>query len=171
MVAGWLTDWIQYRDENRKLRQQVAELSWDEPFGMLTRPAFIQYCRGLQSKPRWVAFIDLNSIGSLNLLHGYTEVDRRIRSVFADFRKCRDITARWYSGDEIVILFGGSRNPQAKMMDLVSRARQVGLEFIFETGVWDARLESIESAINTLSGYASSQKYNLKDKREVSYEE
>lgn len=169
-MTHWFTDLIKYRDENRILRQQVAELSWDEPFGMLTRPAFLHYCRRLPAAPRWVAFLDMNSIGSLNLLHGYAEVDRRVRAVFVSFHDHQDIVARWYSGDEIVILFTGTNNPRAVMLHLVHRARQFGLEFIYQTGLWDARNETVESAINALSGYTSSQKNKINGKREVCYE-
>lgn len=163
MAALWLMDLIKYHDENRKLRQQVAELSWDEPFGMLTRPAFLQLCRQLPVMPRWVAFLDMNNIGSLNLAHGYTEVDRRIRALFAGFRNRQDIVARWYSGDEIVILFAGSKSPQAAMIDLVAKAGEVGLEFIYQTGVWDSRHGTIEQTVNGLSRSAGRRKYYNKN--------
>lgn len=162
------TNLINLRDKNRKLLQQVAELSWDEPFGMLTRPAFLQYCYQLPGKRRWVAFIDLDNIGSLNLSHGYTEVDRRVRTVFAGFHHRQDIVARWYSGDEIVILFSGANNPFATMVELLSEARKVELAFIFQIGVWDSNVDTIENAINELASLAGDRKNNLKmDYKEV----
>jgi len=169
-MASLVIELIKYIDENHKLRQQVEELSWDEPFGMLTRPAFLQYCRQLPGKPRWVAFIDLNDIGCLNRLHRYTEMDRRIRALFAGIHERQGIAARWYSGDEIVILSSGARNPHATMMDLVFRGREVGLEFSFQTGVWDSRRETIEMAIEALSSHASHRKrFHVVRNKEVSY--
>ncbi len=162
MKSHWLINLINLHDENRKLHRQVAELSWDEPFGMLTRPAFLQYCRQLPGRLYWVAFIDMNNIGSLNLSYGYVVVDRRIRTLFADFFDQQDIVARWYSGDEIVILFAGSRNPQTKIMGLACKARKVELDFIFQVGVWDSSCELIVETINKLSSIAGTRKNNLK---------
>ena len=54
---------------------------------------------------RWVAFIDMNKIHELNEELGYTEVDRRMKETFSVPFRRSDVVARWYSGDEIVILF------------------------------------------------------------------
>ena len=57
---------------------------------------------------QYSAFIDLNHIYELNEHLGYNEVDRRVKEMFSVSFRRSDIVARWYSGDEIVILFDGS---------------------------------------------------------------
>ncbi len=146
---------------NRKilsLSQLVAELSWDEPFGMLTRNAFLQFCRRLPPAARRIAFIDLNDVGEMNLLYGYTEVDRRIQRVFAIFHGSGDIVARWYSGDEIVILFAGESDPIQKLNSLRLAAQTEQLTFFEQSGVWDSALGPVECAVLALSNQIGLQK-------------
>lgn len=68
----------------------------------------------LPHKDRSVIFFDFDKIHDLNEQLGYIEVDRRIATVLAGFRKSRQDTVsyRWYSGDEIVITVP-SREAQA----------------------------------------------------------
>lgn len=139
------------RDEIRTLQAELAELSWDAPFGMLTRNAFLHACRNIQSGIHRMAFIDLDDIGELNLRIGYNEVDRLIFAAFACLRGGSDIVARWYSGDEIVILFAAGSDPQDAIERLIRSAAAAHLSFHFQIGVWDAGRETVEQAITVLS--------------------
>jgi len=50
-----------------------------------------------------VVFMDLDELHRLNAELGYAEVDRRIRAALV-YRREDIMTARWYSGDEIVAI-------------------------------------------------------------------
>jgi GGDEF domain-containing protein len=139
------------RDEIRILQAELAELSWDAPFGMLTRNAFLHSCRNLPSGIHSLAFIDLDDIGELNLRIGYTEVDRLIFAAFTCLRGGSDTVARWYSGDEIVVLFAAGSDPQVAIERLIQSAAATHLTFHFQIGVWDAGRETVEQAIAVLS--------------------
>lgn len=139
------------RSEIVSLRRQVSALSWDEPFGMLTRTAFLQHCRELLPASRLIAFIDLNEIGLLNHRYGYQDVDRRIRASFSMFQRSPHVAARWYSGDEIVILFAENSDP-ASLIERLRRAAGVnGLSFVCAWGDWTCWREPVETAIQRLS--------------------
>jgi hypothetical protein len=65
---------------------------------------------------------------------GYTEVDRRVQSTFSVPFRRSDIVVRWYSGDEIVILFDSERDgAERKMEELAVAGRAEGLTFKFAT--------------------------------------
>ena len=140
------------RREIKNLRSQVEELSWDEPFGMLTRGAFLQHCRVMPRGRRVVAFIDLDEIHSLNRDLGYTEVDKRVKSTFSIPFRRSDLVARWYSGDEIVILFDCDVDgAELKIFQIREAARKNGLAFTYEIGEWAVGHQSIIHVIDGLS--------------------
>ena len=140
------------RREIKNLRSQVEELSWDEPFGMLTRGAFLQHCRVMPRGRRVVAFIDLDEIHSLNRDLGYTEVDKRVKSTFSIPFRRSDLVARWYSGDEIVILFDCDVDgAEVKISQIREAARKNGLKFTYEIGEWAVGHQSIIHVIDDLS--------------------
>jgi diguanylate cyclase (GGDEF)-like protein len=141
-----------FQDEIDELRSRINELSWDSVFGMWTRTAFLQFCRVMPRGQRTVVFIDLDRIHSLNHSHGYTEVDRMVREAFAIPLRQSDIVARWYSGDEIVILFDNDRSSALmKIQELERSAARQGLSFTHETGVWDVGSTDIVEVVNDLS--------------------
>jgi len=136
----------------KNLRSQVKELSWDEPFGMLTRGAFLQHCRVMPRGRRVVAFIDLDEIHSLNRDLGYTEVDKRVKATFSIRFRRSDLVARWYSGDEIVILFDCDMDgAEVKISQIRESARKNGLTFTYEIGEWAVGHQSIINVIDDLS--------------------
>jgi hypothetical protein len=151
MLRQWAVRLFGVQGEIDDLRRQVAELSWDEPFGMWTRGAFLRMCRGLRGGRRHVAFLDLNGIGDMNLQYSYSEVDRRIRMTFGLIRGSGDLVARWYSGDEIVIVFNTGREPYRIMARLRENARKYGITFTEALGDWEPERESIVEVIDSLS--------------------
>jgi hypothetical protein len=63
-----------------------------------------------------------------------------------------DIVARWYSGDELVILFDSERvGAERKMEELTVAAAAEGLSFKFDIGEWDVGKELVEDVIEVLS--------------------
>ena len=131
--------------EIKELRRQVHELSWDSCFGMWTRNAFLQFCHVMPRDMRWVAFIDMNKIHELNEEVGYTEVDRRMKETFSVPFRRSDVVARWYSGDEIVILFDADEGgAERKIEQLVESADDQGLTFFSAQGQWEVGKKTIE---------------------------
>lgn len=148
-----------FHQEIHALRERVAQLSWDANFGMWTRDAFLEFCRVMPRGVRIVAFIDLNDIHALNYQVGYTEVDRRIRATFAIPFRRSDLVARWYSGDEIVILFDSDRpGAEHKLSELRESAGRQGLTFVSEIGEWQVGQQPVIEAINALSQRSSQKK-------------
>lgn len=138
--------------EIKDLRTKVEELSWDEPFGMWTRGAFLQFCRVMPRGIKTVVFLDFDEIHSLNRRFGYSEVDRRVRSTFSIPFRRSDLVARWFSGDEIVILLDCDREgAELKIAQLRESARRHGLTFTYEIGEWDVGRQSIFKVIEKLS--------------------
>jgi GGDEF domain-containing protein len=147
-----VADIFGFEQELDDLRQRIVELSWDTTFGMWTRPAFLEFCRVMPRGRRVVALIDLNHIHDLNYQCGYTEVDRRIKMTFAIPFRRSDIVARWYSGDEIVILFDGGRvGMERKIEELRESACNAGLTFMFAIGEWEVGCQLIEEVVTALS--------------------
>jgi GGDEF domain-containing protein len=148
-----------FHREIQELRRRVAQLSWDATFGMWTRDAFIEFCRVMPRGVRAIAFVDLNDIHTLNHQLGYPEVDRRIRATFAIPFRRSDLVARWYSGDEIVILFDSDRlGAEHKLGELRESAGRHGLTFVSEIGEWQVGQQPIVEAINALSQRNSQKK-------------
>jgi GGDEF domain-containing protein len=138
--------------EIHDLRSKVEELSWDEVFGMWTRGAFLQFCRVMPRGTRTVVFIDLDGIHSLNHRVGYSEVNRRIKSTFSIPFRSSDLVARWYSGDEIVILLDCDlEGADIKISQLQESARGQGLTFTHEIGEWEVGWESITKVVDALA--------------------
>ena len=136
----------------QELEKRVQELSWDEPFGMWTRGAFLQFCRVMPRGDRVVVFIDLDDIHDKNILLGYAEVDKRIKAAFDIPMRRSDIVARWYSGDEIVVLFDSDRaGAERKVGEIRQNAAAQGLTFRCNIGTWRVGVESIVDAVGKLS--------------------
>ena len=134
------------------LREQVSELSWDTAYGMWTRGAFLQFCQVMPRGTRIVVFIDLDEIHTLNRQMGYTEVDRRIQNMFSVPFRRSDVVARWYSGDEIVILFDSDRDgANRKLEELIRSAEAEGMSFKYELGEWEVGKQAAQDVIDVLA--------------------
>jgi GGDEF domain-containing protein len=140
------------RREINDLRTKVEELSWDQPFGMWTRGALLQFCRIMPRGTRTVAFIDLDDIHSLNQSLGYAEVNRRVRSSFSIPFRRSDLVARWFSGDELVIILDCDREGAGlKIAQLRESARKHGLSFTHEIGEWEVGRQPFTKIVEELA--------------------
>lgn len=141
-----------FEREVKELREQIQALSWDSAFGMWTRGAFLQFCEVMPRGPRVLAFMDLNHIHELNEALGYSEVDRRVKATFALPLRRSDVVARWYSGDEIVILFDSERSgAERKMTELTEAAAHHGLTFDYQIGEWEVGRQEVEDVVAVLA--------------------
>jgi diguanylate cyclase (GGDEF)-like protein len=141
-----------FQNEIDALTEKLQELSWDSVFGMWTRTAFLQFCRVMPRGERTVVFIDLDRIHELNREKGYAEVDRLVRAAFSIPMRSSDIVARWYSGDEIVILFDSDREGALrKVHELEESAATLGLTFTCEVGTWNVGVQGIVDVVDALS--------------------
>ncbi|MEW6745923.1 MAG: hypothetical protein AB1486_24550 [Planctomycetota bacterium] len=136
------------RAEKDRLQEEVSYLSEDADFGVLTRKAFLQICRFMPRGVRVFAFLDFDRVRELNDCLGYREVNRRIRACLSLRRRRSDLLARWFSGDELVILFDTTvRGARLRMRQYLLAAASQGLSFTYEFGTWVVGAETIESAV------------------------
>jgi GGDEF domain-containing protein len=135
-----------------ELQSKVDELSKDDVYGVWTRAAFLQFCKVMPRGIRALVFLDFDRIHELNEMIGYKEVDKRIHSTLDIGFRSSDIIARWYSGDEIVILFDGNLDfAQKKLKELRDSASKNGLGFKYSIGVWEVGKKTVEVVIDDLS--------------------
>ncbi len=134
-----------------ELQERIEELSRDDVYGIWTRGAFLQFCRVMPRGKRKVVFLDFNNMHDLNHQLGYKEVDRRIKRTFSIPFRSSDIIARWYSGDEIVILFDGVSGAERKMEELERSAAESSMSFSYEIGTWQAGKEDVIKVIDELA--------------------
>ncbi len=141
-----------FQNQIDTLTTKLQELSWDSVFGMWTRTAFLQFCRVMPRGERTVVFIDLDRIHELNREKGYAEVDRRVKAAFSIPLRSSDVIARWYSGDEIVILFDNDRESALqKLQELQASAAAQGLSFTHEVGTWNVGVKGVVDVVDALS--------------------
>ena len=159
MVKQLVAKIFGFEKEIRGLREQIKELSWDTSFGMWTRGAFLQFCHVMPRGVRQVVFIDLDEIHNLNERLGYTEVDRRVKAAFSVSFRRSDVMARWYSGDELVILFDADRiGAERKLAELTESARNQGLAFKHELSEWEVGKVPIEDIITAMADQVATRK-------------
>ena len=152
MIRSILGRLLGYERKISALEKQIEDLSWDSVFGMWTRVAFLQFCAVMPRGARTVVFVDFDDIHGLNKALGYAEVDRRIRRTFSIPLRSSDIVGRWYSGDEIVILFD-SDEPLAldKLNELRASAERNGMSFACSMGRWEVGKQDIKDIVEDLS--------------------
>ena len=159
MLKRWVGKLFGFDAEISQLRRQVDELSFDNAFGMWTRGAFLHFCHVMPRGPRIIAFIDLNKIHKLNEEYGYAEVDRRVRDTFAVTFRRSDVVPRWYSGDEIVILFDSDLEwAEGKIVELKESAKIQQLTFHHALGEWEVGKSNIEDVVEELADKVTAQK-------------
>lgn len=141
-----------FEREIEDLRGKIRALSWDDAFGMWTRGAFLHFCAVMPRGLRNVFFLDFTGIHDLNLRLGYREVDRRIQRTFSIPFRTSDLIARWYSGDEVVILFdGGMEGAIRKMAELKVSAAANGLAFRSDHDIWRVGEETIQEVVERIA--------------------
>lgn len=152
MLRSLLARLLGFEQEIDELKRTIDDLRWDNAFGMWTRAAFLQFCRIMPRGMRTVAFIDLDDVHGLNRRLGYSEVDRRVQAIFSISLRSSDIVARWYSGDEIVILFDADRDgADRKISELQASANSQEISFAYEIGEWDVGKRDITDLVEDLS--------------------
>jgi GGDEF domain-containing protein len=135
-----------------RLQKKIEELSKDEVYGIWTRSAFLQFCRVMSRGKKSVIFLDFDRIHELNNLVGYKEVDKRIRASLDIKLRASDFIARWYSGDEVVILIDGAVDVANKKIKLLrDNAHENGLSFKYNVGTWEVGKKCIEEVVDVLS--------------------
>jgi hypothetical protein len=78
-------------------------------------------------------------------------VDQRIRRTFSIPFRSSDLIARWYSGDEVVILFDGEiEGARHKMRELAAAARAQDLSFCSEHDFWRVGEEPVKDIVDRM---------------------
>jgi len=145
--------------EIQNLQDQVSELQWDSTFGMWTREAFLQFCQVMPRGNRVIAFIDIDDVHGMNDRWGYEDVNQRIKDAFSVYFRRSDIVARWFSGDEIVILFDADEQGAAhKLEQLTTSSGRREIKFEYAVGEWKVGREAIEETIDRLASAVQAQK-------------
>ena len=145
--------------EIERLKEKIRMLSWDPVFGMWTRGAFLHFCELMPRGTRSVVFLDFDAIHELNRREGYEKVDERVRRTFSIPFRTSDIIARWYSGDEIVILFDADpAGVHLKLQQLIRSARENGLSFHYAHGLWRVGQEDIREVVGRLASQVVAEK-------------
>ena len=151
-LRAWIGRLLGFEQEIEELQKRIRELQWDTAFDMWTRTALLQICRMMPRGKRAVAFFDFDDIHGLNHKVGYVEVDRRIRQTFSIQFRTSDLVARWYSGDEIVIVFDADESgAREKIAELKQQADLENVGFMFQLGTWDVGNEGLVDVVNELS--------------------
>jgi GGDEF domain-containing protein len=150
-VRGMIGRLFGFDKEIEDLKGRIRSLSWDDAFGMWTRCAFLHFCEVMPRGDRCVFLLDLDGIHGLNARLGYRAVDERIRKTFSIPFRASDIIARWYSGDEIVILFDGAlEGALHKMRELEASAALRGLSFRWQHDTWHVGEESVKEVVDRM---------------------
>ena len=125
------------------LEAEIAALETDAAYGIASRPGLDRHWqrRQSQSQGHEVVFMDLDGLHALNERLGYGEVDRRIRTALALREGDTYFIARWYSGDEIVLLVpkGDAAGAAARIQ---TRLQGVGLSATYGTAPAQTDLRS-----------------------------
>lgn len=127
--------------EVESLRRKYEKMLWDPNFEIFSRAGLDELIESSTDEYRTVAFIDFDDMHRLNQQFGYDDVNRRIRSTLCRLSKAPQVfVARWYSGDEMVVL---SAHDEAVTESLVEEASKAGayfgVPFTHQVGGWDGK--------------------------------
>jgi hypothetical protein len=151
-VRGLIGRVFGFEKEIESLKGKISSLSWDDAFGMWTRSAFLHFCEIMPRGERCVFLLDFEDIHGLNQRIGYRAVDERINRTFSIPFRSSDVIARWYSGDEIVILFDGElAGAMHKMRELEASAAAKGLSFRWEHDQWRVGEEAVKDVVDRMA--------------------
>lgn len=150
-MRGLIGKLFGFEQEIEELKGKIKSLSWDDAFAMWTRCAFLHFCELMPRGTRCVLLLDFDRIHEMNARLGYRAVDERIRETFSIPFRSSDLIARWYSGDEVVILFDGEIDGALrKMRELEVSARGNGLSFRWEHDSWRVGEESVKEVVDRI---------------------
>ena len=148
-----------FEKEIIQLKSHIKELGFDSTFNMLTRNAFLEHCRHLPRNSYTIAFLDFDRMHELNTRFGYEEVNKRIRKTFEIPFRASDIRARWYSGDEIVLLLDSNiRGAKNVIEDLEISANIEDLSFTWAIDTWQKDVKELPDFVNKLAESVSAKK-------------
>ncbi|MDP6776072.1 MAG: hypothetical protein QGI83_04840, partial [Candidatus Latescibacteria bacterium] len=83
----------------------------------------------------------------------------RVKAMFSIPFRRSDVVARWFSGDEIVILFDSERDgAEMKVAELVESGKDQGLSFKYEIDVWKVGITPIDDVVKEMTEGITKQK-------------
>lgn len=128
-----------FEHEISLLRRKYEKMLWDPNFEIFSRAGLDEMIENSRDEYRTVAFIDFDDIHRLNRQYGYDDVNRRIRSTLSRLAKAPEVfVARWYSGDEMVVLSGYDEATTESLVEEALRSGEHnGVPFTHQTGEWD----------------------------------
>lgn len=106
-------------------------LAHDQTYGCFSRQGLeLVAWPQIAKQARWVIFADIDGMHELNTMHGYSEVDKRIRKALN--ARAGDVAAigRWYSGDEILWVISRG-DPEGMVKRLTAAFAKQGLSATF----------------------------------------
>lgn len=132
--------------ENEKLRRTLKELVYDNDYGMLTRKGFENTLHKFpRNQTLWITAMDICDMRGNNETHGYHKTNRLIKNTYSVLRKS-DICARFFSGDEIILIT--TNYPARALKKLKESAQANGIDFGYNI----ARTRANENLLNTAFG-------------------
>lgn len=141
------------------LKEHVQRLSFDDAFGMLTRPAILHHAAKLPARMYFVLFFDIDGTGALNQRLGYEEVNRRVRASFAPAFRITDLVGRWYSGDEILAVIPHDSRMLVGLIARLSRQAEAnGLSFTYAFIAWGHPEETLLATAGRVSTHVLAKK-------------
>lgn len=148
------------RLSREQLEKLATDLSIDQSFGILTRNAFqVLIFPKIRNLISTIIFGDIDNLHSLNRVHGYKEMDRKLKVALATRRS--DIVLRWFSGDEIVwVLIDGDAS--VVIQRITAQLARQGLSAVFAFSKVDkfANWEAFERVVERLSKEVMAKKSN-----------
>ncbi|MFH1539459.1 MAG: hypothetical protein ABIH66_10905 [bacterium] len=148
------------------LRRKYEKMLWDPNFEIFSRAGLDEIIENSMDEYRTVAFIDFDDVHQLNQKYGYDDVNRRIRSTLRRLAKSPEVfVARWYSGDEMVVLSGHDEWMTASLVEEASKTGECnGVPFTHQTGGWDGKTP-FKHVVDDLSNRVLSLKKQIKSRQ------
>jgi GGDEF domain-containing protein len=139
--------------EMARLKRKFEELLWDPNFGVHSRAGFDELIKNFDAQYRSAAFIDFDGVRELNKKYGYEAVNRRIKATLKELSESADVfVARWFSGDEIVVLSRHDVQETEKLMAAASLKGRLlhDAPFTCQVEQWDGAMP-LNAFIDSLS--------------------
>jgi GGDEF domain-containing protein len=141
-------------EAKRDLEAIIEKLSVDPAYGIMNRPALDLEISRIKSRAKWVVFLDIDGLHNLNntLPGKHEEANQKIRKALSIRSEDILIQARWYSGDEIIVILSGE--PVSFMSRLKASFALEGLSFTAHyseyTGELEKDAEKAKSVVDAL---------------------
>jgi len=126
--------------QNSMLMQMITALKTDREYGILTRQAVPIELPRIKKRARFVVFLDIDDCKGANAKYGYDEVNKKIRRAIQVRHADVLMRARWFSGDEIIIILKG--DPDGFVQRLHIALKNVGLAASMAAVSFSGNLES-----------------------------